>query len=417
MIQGRTPEITIKFNSLPELPTEGKKVTLEILAENGIKVKAELNRKTLKKQVAKISEYENWIGAMSGKIKSIAPGGIVELESAGIQVFEAKAKDSEAKSASQAGRSSQAQEVSQTIDSKQSEKEAKIQKLIATATSPRDKAFYQDLLQKAIAERKTAQVESSKSVNSSEVAKSEKAHSSEPNSAEKKDEKESSTEKKQNEKPIFQAVGIIEGEVESIDNKLKVSIGAESYDLKFVPGHKKRQWSKLKQEIEKKGSSQKTLIVYPQANLNKKGEVQIAFALSKVESSSEIEKRWELMAGEFKLAGLWQYPPKGNTPCITIRRNWEQGFVNYLEKVDSKQQAYILRPNHLPVEWSDSPTEAFRVSESALAEGKKADFVTVKGVFEPEENKFKVLEVLEEPTQSIPRYLKAPKPSTSGVND
>ncbi len=63
MIQGRTPEITIKFNSLPELPTEGKKVTLEILAENGIKVKAELNRKTLKKQVAKISEYENWIGA------------------------------------------------------------------------------------------------------------------------------------------------------------------------------------------------------------------------------------------------------------------------------------------------------------------------------------------------------------------
>ena len=28
MIQGKTPEITIKFNSLPELPTEGKKVTL-----------------------------------------------------------------------------------------------------------------------------------------------------------------------------------------------------------------------------------------------------------------------------------------------------------------------------------------------------------------------------------------------------
>ncbi len=69
------------------------------------------------------------------------------------------------------------------------------------------------------------------------------------------------------------------------------------------------------------------------------------------------------------------------------------------------------------MEWSDSPTEAFRVSESALAEGKKADFVTVKGVFVAEENKFKVLEVLEEPTQSIPRYLKAPKPSASGVND
>ncbi len=53
MIPGRTPEITIKFNSLPELPTEGKKVTLEILSENGIKVKTELNRKTLKKRTAR----------------------------------------------------------------------------------------------------------------------------------------------------------------------------------------------------------------------------------------------------------------------------------------------------------------------------------------------------------------------------
>ncbi len=189
-------------------------------------------------------------------------------------------------------------------------------------------------------------------------------------------------------KQPFQAVGVIEGEVESIDNKLKVSIGANSYDLKFIPGNKKRQWSKLKQEIEEKGKCSKTLIVYPGANLNKKGEVKIAFALSKVESSSDWKNRLELKEGEFKLAGLWQYPPKGNTPCITIRRNWEKGFVNYLEKIDSKQKAYILRPNHLPVEWSNSPTQAFRVGESPLAEGKKADFVSVKGVFVAEENKW-----------------------------
>ncbi len=396
MIQGRTPEITIKFNSLPELPTEGKKVTLEILAENGIKVKAELNRKTLKKQVAKISEYENWIGAMSGKIKSIAPGGIVELESAGIQVFEVKKKDSVGKSTSQDGGASQPQGVSQTQDSEQSEKEAKIQKLIATATSPRDKAFYQELLQKTVAERVNSTVSSSKEIDFSD-----------PNSAKKKDQTESSDEKNQTPKAIFQAVGVIEGEVESADNKLKVSIGANSYDLKFIPGYKKREWSKLKQEIEEKGKCSKTLIVYPQVNLNKKGEVKIAFALSKVESLLELANRLELKEGEFKLAGLWQYPPKGNTPCITIRRNWEKGFVNSLEKIDSKQKAYILRPNHLPVEWSDSPSRAFRVGSGALAEGKKADFVSVKGVFVAEENKFKVIEVLAEPTQTIPRYLKA----------
>ena len=407
MIQGKTPEITIKFNSLPDLPTEGKKVTLEILSENNLKIKAELNRKTLKKQIAKMEEYENWVGAMSGKIKSIAPGGIVELESAGIQVFEVKAKETGAKSASQNGGASPAQEVSKTLESEPSEKEVKLQKLIATATSPRDKAFYQELLQKAIAERKTAQVESTKSVKASEVAKSEEAHSEKPNSGEKKEEKESSTEKNQNEKPIFQAVGIIEGEVESINNKLKVSIGAESYDLKFIPGHKKRQWSKLKQEIEEKGSCSKTMMVYPQSNINKKGEVKMSFALSSVRTAEKSNSNLELIAGEFKLAGLWQYPPKWNSPCISIRRNWEEGFVSYLEKIDEKQKAYILRANYLPVDWSNPPTEALKYSAETVAAGKKADFVSVKARFESEENKFKVVEVLAEPTQTIPRYLKA----------
>ena len=53
MIQGRIPEVTIKFNSKPDLPTEGKKVTLEIQGENNVTVKAEVNRKTLKKRTAR----------------------------------------------------------------------------------------------------------------------------------------------------------------------------------------------------------------------------------------------------------------------------------------------------------------------------------------------------------------------------
>ena len=93
MIQGRIPEITIKFNEKPELPTEGKKVTVEIQAENNIIVKAEVNRKTLKKQVAKMDEYDDWLGALSGKIKTISPDGLIEVEGAGIQVFERKKKE------------------------------------------------------------------------------------------------------------------------------------------------------------------------------------------------------------------------------------------------------------------------------------------------------------------------------------
>ena len=93
MIQGRIPEITIKFTGRPDLPTEGKKVSLSIPTENNLTIKAEVNRKTLKKQVAKMDEYEDWIAALSGKITQITPDGVVELEGASVQVFEKKKKE------------------------------------------------------------------------------------------------------------------------------------------------------------------------------------------------------------------------------------------------------------------------------------------------------------------------------------
>ena len=93
MIQGRIPEITIKFNNQPDLPTEGKKVSLEIQSENNLTIKAEVNRKTLKKQVAKMDEYEEWVAALSGKITQITPDGVIELEGASVQVFEKKKKE------------------------------------------------------------------------------------------------------------------------------------------------------------------------------------------------------------------------------------------------------------------------------------------------------------------------------------
>lgn len=92
MIQGRIPELTIKFNEKPNLPAEGKKVLIEIKDERNVTVKAEVNRKTLKKQVAKMDEYDDWIGALSGKILSINDG-VIELEGAGLQVFEKKKKE------------------------------------------------------------------------------------------------------------------------------------------------------------------------------------------------------------------------------------------------------------------------------------------------------------------------------------
>ncbi len=40
-----------------------------------------------------MDEYEEWVGALSGKIKSVSTDGVIELEGAGLQVFEKKKKE------------------------------------------------------------------------------------------------------------------------------------------------------------------------------------------------------------------------------------------------------------------------------------------------------------------------------------
>jgi hypothetical protein len=92
MIAGRTPEITVKFTTRPNLPSDEKKVILQVTGENGVVVKAELNRKTLQKQIEKMDSYPDWVAVLSGQIAQVTPEGIVELESAGINVFEKKQK-------------------------------------------------------------------------------------------------------------------------------------------------------------------------------------------------------------------------------------------------------------------------------------------------------------------------------------
>ncbi len=92
MINGRQAEITVKFTSRPELPEQGKKVALQIIGENGIVVKAEVNRKTLAKQVQKMDTFAEWVAALSGKISEITTDGMVILDGGNVQVFEKKQK-------------------------------------------------------------------------------------------------------------------------------------------------------------------------------------------------------------------------------------------------------------------------------------------------------------------------------------
>jgi hypothetical protein len=95
MLEGKVPEVTIKFSQKPEIPSEGKTITLQIKGENGISVRAEIARKNLSKQIEKMESFEEWVAALSGKMVEIAPDGVIELEGAGINVFEKKGKEVE----------------------------------------------------------------------------------------------------------------------------------------------------------------------------------------------------------------------------------------------------------------------------------------------------------------------------------
>ena len=73
MINGRIPELTIKFTERPQtLPEEGKKVMIEVKSENGFTVRAEVNRKSLKKIVNKMDMWNEWVASLSGKMKSMS---------------------------------------------------------------------------------------------------------------------------------------------------------------------------------------------------------------------------------------------------------------------------------------------------------------------------------------------------------
>lgn len=91
MINSRIPEITIKFTQELTLPVEGKKVNIAFKSENGLNILAEVTRKTAAKQLKKTEEFEDWIGAVAGKIDKIENNTIFVIQ-ASLQVFEKKPK-------------------------------------------------------------------------------------------------------------------------------------------------------------------------------------------------------------------------------------------------------------------------------------------------------------------------------------
>lgn len=344
-------------------------------------------------------------------------------------------------------------------------KEAKIKELIANATSPRDKAFYESLLKKAVAERPkqivsvspaplplkaksppreekpsvkntvtssqdnvvepkdekieveskqlekvTVETEAEKpSANELKIGEIQKPPTEFTSKITKKDEEsalEQPKSEKHQKKHFFQSIGLITGRVSCSTKGLIIKIEGRKYQLRFAPSwHQKRRFEELKAEIAEQGATEKSLIVYPQI-LPVKENYEVRKVNFVLVDAKNLHHWKELEAGEFLMAGIWEYIPQSSITSITIRRNENPDLKKLVKKLHKVPRKKITQPKYIPCEWSEAEVKPFRYSEE---EGKKAPkryFVKVKTLFMPESNSFKVREQLAKPTRNIPSYIK-----------
>jgi len=222
------------------------------------------------------------------------------------------------------------------------------------------------------------------------------------------------------EEGIFQAIGIITGEV-TIDPDGKentIKIGNKIYPLLYIP-QKIRAFEGLKKEIQNTGKKIQRLVVYPKVihfpgrdNPHKISFQVVGFDTGKVGNSvSE-----ELQDMEFKFAGFWQFIPVCQTPCVSIFRNFSTSRINYIKKIEPFKKVKFMKASHLPLLWRDSVVRPFRFDPKAGKEQQgHPTFVTVKAKFLPDRDLFGFLSLLSPPQDTPPRFLKASKKDKATV--
>lgn len=214
-------------------------------------------------------------------------------------------------------------------------------------------------------------------------------------------------------RPLFQAIGIIPGEVNFDEEGFaSVTVSNQTYPLFYTP-RLRRAFQALKLEIKNTGESTQRLIVYPKAihfpQRNKSH--QLAFQLvgfEKKQQTSNISNQLEDF--EFQLCGLWQFIPVCRIPVVSILRNFTDNRLDYIKSADPVQKVRFMKAAHLPLLWKDSPVKPFRFNPKAEKEEQgKPSFVQVKARFLPQRNVFGFSSLLAPPSEKAPKFLKASK--------
>ncbi len=214
-----------------------------------------------------------------------------------------------------------------------------------------------------------------------------------------------------NNQPYFSGVGIIRGTPYLEGEKIFVTIDEQQYELqKVMGGASRKRIDLLKSELEKNGSREMLLRVYP--NILHFTDGRPPYRLFRLVQFYLDEEQYSELPEEFIFRGIWRVVSYCPSPVITINRNISQ--LGYYKNLSSDAQKYFARSQDLPVVW-DAPVEPFKYdSERKKSEQMPCYFVQVKAIFK--NGQYIVTEMLSEPTLDIPRFIRLPKKNRNSQN-
>lgn len=205
------------------------------------------------------------------------------------------------------------------------------------------------------------------------------------------------------EKTIFKGVGIVKGTPYLEDDKLFVRIDGRQYDLRKVVGDWNKPISLLRSELDKNGSREMLLKVYP--NITHYPEDRPPHHVFRLVRAYLESEKYHRYSPGFNLCGIWRLVSHCKTPVITIYRNIER--LETFQKLPRIVKKPYAKGQDLPVIWEYAPVKPFIYHPEKLdSEQMPCYFVQVRAAFK--DGLYIVEEMLEEPTLDIPPYIQRP---------
>jgi hypothetical protein len=189
--------------------------------------------------------------------------------------------------------------------------------------------------------------------------------------------------------PIFQAFGLVKGKILEQGSSYVLQIGEQTYPL-FGPRGRMKSFVGAEEEV--------YLRVYPNWQPTTQKEAVLRnLSFTVVAVLAQCPKNYQV--NHFKVRGIWQKVPFLAEPVITVYRNQSRGANDDCKAL------------HFPLVWKDAPVEPFEYDPSLKEKQDYAKryFCQVKVIFSPETQEFTVSNLLEEPTTTIPPYIKPKK--------